>query len=193
MRALFLDRDGIICHMVKYSAGWDSPQSVDDVKLVIGITEVIETAKDKGFQVIEISNQPGIAKGKQTKEKSDAIEKRAHDLLREKGISIDAVYICPHHPQGIIPELSIECDCRKPKPGLLLRATKDHNINLAESVFYGDKATDVQAGIDAGCKTMILLHNEDSPEKVSEAERAAADFKVKKHKEACEIILGFNL
>ncbi len=187
-RALFLDRDGVICHMVKYPNGFDSPQRVEDVRLVEDIENVIRLAKSKGWKAIEISNQPGIAKGKQTPQLAAAIEARVHNLLKEADVNVDATYICQHHPQGIVATLAIECDCRKPKPGLLLKAAQDHNIDLAASIFYGDKASDVQASMVAGCKSMILLHTEDIPEKVLEAQNAQADFKVKTHKEACGII-----
>lgn len=185
-RALFLDRDGIIIRMAKYPNGFDSAQSIEDVKLVDGIEEVIRLAKNKGWKVIEISNQPGVAKGKQTPELSDAIEGKVHALLKDA--DTDTVYICQHHPQGVVPELSIVCDCRKPKPGLLTKASSEHNIDLSNSIFYGDKASDVEAGKAAGCKTMILLHDEDAPDKVLEAQNARADFKVNSHKEAVEVI-----
>lgn len=189
-RALFLDRDGVICHMVKYPSGFDSPQKVEDVKLIQNIEDVIKLAKSKNWKVIEISNQPGVAKGKQTPEVSADIEARVHALLGEAGVSVDAVYICNHHPQGVVPELAVECDCRKPKSGLLLRAAQDHNIDLATSLFYGDKASDVQAGMATGCKSIILLHSEETPEKILEVQNATADFKVKSHKDACGIISG---
>ena len=187
-KALFLDRDGVICHMVKYPDGFDSPQRVEDVKLVAGIEKVIQLAKNKKWRVFEISNQPGVAKGKQTQKLSDAIEAKVHELLGKADVGVDAVYICPHHPQGAVPELTIECNCRKPKPGLLLKAAQDFGIDLASSIFYGDKASDVQVSIAAGCKSMILLHTEDVPEKILEAQNAKADFKVQSHKEACDII-----
>lgn len=187
-RALFLDRDGVICHMVNCPSGFDSPQQVEDVKLVKGIADVIKLAKSKNWRVIEISNQPGVAKGKQTQQLATNIEARVHTLLKEQGAHVDAVYICNHHPQGVISKLAVECDCRKPKPGLLLRAASEHNIDLPSSIFYGDKATDVQATRAAGCKSMILLHDEDAPEKVSESRNAPADFKVTSHKEAYGII-----
>lgn len=189
-RALFLDRDGVICHMVKYPNGFDSPQKVEDVKLIEGIEDVIRLAKSKNWKAIGISNQPGVAKGKQTQHLAAAIEARVHNLLREANVGVDATYICQHHPRGVVDKLSIECDCRKPKPGLLLKAAQDFNIDLASSMFYGDKASDAQAGSAAGCKSMLLLHDEDMPEKVLEAQTAPADFKVTSHKEACGIIAG---
>lgn len=187
-RALFLDRDGLICHMVKYPSGFDNPQQVEDVRLIKGIADVIQLAKSKNWQVIQISNQPGVAKGKQTQQLAADIESRVHNLLREANVGVDATYICQHHPQGVVPQLAIECDCRKPKPGLLLQAAKEHNINLPSSIFYGDKASDVQASEAAGCKSMILLHDEDTLEKVTEAHDAPADFKVNSHQEALNII-----
>lgn len=187
-RALFLDRDGVMCHMVQYPEGFDSPQRPEDIRLVASIERVIEISQKKNWKVIEISNQPGVAKGKQIQELSDAIEARMHFLLKENGVSVDATYICQHHPKGVIPELTMECDCRKPKPGLLLKAAQEHNIDLSQSIFYGDKASDVQASVAAGCKSMILLHSEDLPEKVKEAQSTPVDYKVQSHKEACEII-----
>ena len=187
-KALFLDRDGLICHIVEYINGFDGPQKVEDVKLIEGIENVIQLAKSKKWKVIEISNQPGVAKGKQTSQLAAAIEAKVHTLLKEANVSVDATYICQHAPHGVVKKLSIECDCRKPKPGLLLKAAYDYNIDLSASIFYGDKATDVQASIAAGCKSMILLHTEDVPEKVLEAQNAPADYKARNHKEAYAII-----
>lgn len=191
-RALFLDRDGVICHLVKYSRWFDSPQRIEDVRLVDGIENVIKAAKDKSFKVIEISNQPGVAKGKQTQKLSDAIEERVHKLLQAIDADVDEAYICNHHPQGVVTEFAIECDCRKPKPGLLIRAAKEHNIDLPSSIFYGDKASDVQASHAAGCKSIILLQDEDIPEKVLGAKKAHADFKVNTHQEAVKIISQYQ-
>lgn len=187
-KALFLDRDGIICHLVKYPSGYDSAQCIEDVKLVKGIEKVIKVAKANNWLVIETSNQPCVAKGKQTQDLSDKIEARIHVLLHRAGVKVDNVYICQHHPQGVIPKLAVICDCRKPKPGLFLKAAKNHNIDLTKSLVYGDKASDTQAAIAAGCKSILLLHNEDLPEKVLEAQNTAADFKVNNHQEVCKII-----
>lgn len=188
--ALFLDRDGIICRMVKYKNGFDSPQKVGDVKLVKGIVEIIKLAKNKKWKVIEISNQPGVALGKQTPRISNAIEKKVQTLLKKANATLDAAYICLHHPQGVIPKLSINCDCRKPKAGLLLQASKDYDISLSQSYFYGDGATDVEASTVAGCKSIIFLHNENTPDKLRAARIAQANFKVKSHKEVYGILLS---
>ena len=191
-RALFLDRDGIMCHLIEYAYGFDSVQRVEDVRLVSGIDVVINCARENKWPVFEVSNQPGVALGKQTQELSDAIEARVHELLHEAGVSVDTAYICPHDTRGVVLELSINCDCCKPKPGMLYRAAQEHNVDLNASMFYGDKATDVQAAIAAGCKSMLLLHREDEPEKVLAAYKATPDYRVYSHQEACEILKDFN-
>ena len=187
-KALFLDRDGVINRMVKYNYGWDSPQNPQDVALVNDIEKVISWANKKGIAVIEVSNQPGVAKGKMDQKTSDAIEKRVHRLLGDKGALIDKVYICPHHPEAVVPELKAVCDCRKPKPGLLIKAAKELKIDLGKSVFLGDKASDVQAGRGAGCKTIIFIHAEDAGDKVEEAKRAKADYRLFEIRKAIPIV-----
>src|SRR3989344_851619 len=167
-RALFIDRDGVICRMVKYEYGWDSPQTPGDVRLVEGITGIINWANHNNILVVEISNQPSVARGKMSQKISDAIEKSVDQLLRGQGAKIDYVYVCPHHPKGVVAELTGECDCRKPKPGLLIRAARELGIDLGDSFFLGDKAGDVEAGEAAGCKTILYLHGDDLPEKGEE-------------------------
>ena len=165
--ALFIDRDGVINRMVKYGTGWDSPQRAEDVVLVPGIVEVIRWANNRSVPVIEISNQPGVAKGKLSQSESRAIQRKVEYLLGQKGVRLDKVYVCPHHPNGAVPKLTRECNCRKPKPGLLLKAAKEMDLDLEKSVFLGDKETDVLAGKAAGCITIIFVHDEDDPEKVA--------------------------
>lgn len=175
--ALFLDRDGVINRMVKYSYGWDSPQKPKDIRLVNGVSKIINWVNNHDIPVIEISNQAGVALGKMSQKTSDDIEKKTHRLLKEKGAYVDRAYICPHHPDAVIPKLKKVCDYRKPKPGLLLRAAKELNIDLGKSLFVGDNATDVEAAKRAGTKSLIYLRDEDVPEKVNSAKLAKADYK----------------
>lgn len=183
-KALFLDRDGVMDRIVKNAGGWDSPQKSQDVSLVKGIEKVILWANQQKIPVIEISNQPGVAKGKMDQKTADAIEAKVHQLLKEKGATIDKTYICPHHPEAVIPELKEVCDCRKPKPGLLLKAARELDIDLGKSIFIGDNATDVEAAKNAGVKSLIYLHNEDEPDRVRRAKLAKADFKASSMQEA---------
>ncbi len=175
--ALFLDRDGVINRMVMYSYGWDSPQKTEDVRLVEGVKKIISWANQNKILVVEASNQAGAAVGKMSQKTSEAIEKRVHQLLKEKGVYIDRAYICPHYPDAVVPKFKKVCNCRKPKPGLLLQAAKDLNIDLGKSLFVGDNATDVQAAKNAGAKSLVYLHGEDVPEKVRTAKLAKADYK----------------
>lgn len=171
--ALFLDRDGVINRMIRYETGWDSPQSPRDVALVPGIIEIIKWANERSVPVVEISNQPGVAKGKMSEETSTAIQLRVEELLSQNGAKIDAVYICPHRSTD-------RCECRKPKPGLLLRASREMNIDLKNSVFLGDNESDALAGRAAGCATILFLHDEDDPSKIrSSKSTKSPDHKVK--------------
>ncbi len=189
--ALFVDRDGVINKMVKYEGVFDSPLVIDDVKLLPGIVDIIKWANKNGFPVIEISNQPGVAKGKMSKVSQQSIEKRVHVLLKKKGAKINKIYICPHHPKGVVKKFAIVCDCRKPKPGLILRAASDLNIDLEKSIFMGDSSTDVEAGKAAGVKTIIHLHSNNEVEKVRLAKKSAADHKVTNIIQALPILKKF--
>jgi histidinol-phosphate phosphatase family protein len=186
--ALFLDRDGVVNRMVKYDYGWDSPQKLQDVRLVKDIEKIISWANQNKIPVIEVSNQPGVAKGKMTQDVSDVIEERVHRLLGEKESQINKTYICPHHPDAVIPELKIICDCRKPKPGLLIKAAGELSIDLKKSLILGDKENDVLAGKSAGCKTIIFVHNEDEDDKVADAKKVRADYSISEMSEALPIL-----
>ena len=190
-RAIFLDRDGTINHMVKYFSGWDAPQKARDVKLIDGVAKIISWANKNKILVIEVSNQPGVAKGKMSQKESDAIEDKIHFLLNKKKVVVNKAYICPHHPNAVITKLRKNCNCRKPKPGLLIKAAKDLDIDLSKSIFLGDKVSDIRAGRAAGVKTVIYLHNEDEPKKVTEAQNPGADYKVKSMKAAFRIITNY--
>lgn len=157
-RAAFLDRDGVINELMYFEEAGviDSPFHEDHVRLLPGVCEAIRTFRDLGYQVVVISNQPGVAKGRFSRAALDRVTARIEESLREAGAPLDAVYYCLHHPGGSVPELSGDCACRKPKPGLLLQAAEERGINLAESFFVGDSVTDVQAGLAAGCRTVLL-------------------------------------
>jgi D-glycero-D-manno-heptose 1,7-bisphosphate phosphatase len=188
-KVLFLDRDGVINCVVRNEKGeYDSPQTVEQVSLVNGIENLISWANINGIKVVEITNQPAVAKGKMTMEISDEIEEKIDSLLKDKKVRIDKKYICYHHPKGIVPEFAFECECRKPKPGLLIRAAEELDIDLSNSVFLGDRDWDVLAGKAAGCKTILYLFEEDSPEKIKFAMESTPDYKVWGLDEALVII-----
>ena len=113
-----------------------------------------------GYLAIVVTNQPVIARGEVTVEQLQEIHNKMETLLGAEGAYLDAIYYCPHHPhkgyEGEVPELKIDCDCRKPKPGMLLKAAKDFNIDLSQSWMMGDGENDIKAGKAAGCRTALI-------------------------------------
>ena len=154
-KAIFLDRDGTINKYVGFL------RNIDDFELIEGVTEAIKLINQSGYLAIVVTNQPVIARGEVTWEELNEIHKKMATLLGREGAYVDGIYICPHHPdkgfEGERPEYKIDCDCRKPKPGLLLQAAKNFNIDLSESYMIGDSHRDVEAGENAGVKKSILI------------------------------------
>lgn len=154
-KAVFLDRDGVINSYV-YNSDFgtvDSPSNPDEFQIVPGVPDAIAAFREMGFLVVVVSNQPGIAKGKFSPELLQAVTAKMTAGCRGM---IDAVYYCLHHPQAIRPEYLLECTCRKPKPGLLLKAAEEMSIDLHQSIMIGDGLTDVTAGQRAGSRTILL-------------------------------------
>jgi len=152
-KAIFLDRDGTINQYVGFL------RNIDDFELISGVAEAIKAWNNAGYLVIVVTNQPVIARGEVTIEELQEIHNKMETLLGEEGAYVDAIYYCPHHPdkgfEGEVKELKIKCDCRKPNPGMLLKAAKDYNIDLSQSYMIGDSENDVLAGEAAGCKTIL--------------------------------------
>jgi D-glycero-D-manno-heptose 1,7-bisphosphate phosphatase len=159
--ALFLDRDGTLVHPGHY------PSRPEDLHLYDGIGPELRVLQEAGFRLVVITNQAGIARGYFTE--ADLWRIHAH-LTRELaflGVHLDAIYYCPHHIEGVIPELAIRCDCRKPQPGMVLRAAADLDIDLHNSWFIGDILDDIEAGNRAGCRTILVdLGTEQAPAQV---------------------------
>lgn len=153
-KAVFLDRDGTINKYVGFL------RSIDQFELLPGVAEAIRKINASGYLAIVVTNQPVIARGEVTVPQLEEIHNKMETLLGLEGAYIDALYYCPHHPhkgyEGEILRLKIDCNCRKPKPGMLLRAAEDFNIDLKSSWMIGDGETDVKAGINAGCKTALI-------------------------------------
>ena len=153
-KAIFLDRDGTINKYVGFL------RNIDDFKLLPTVSEAIKQINRSGYLAIVVTNQPVIARGEVTFAELDEIHNKMETLLGAEGAYLDGIYFCPHHPdsgfEGEIKELKFDCDCRKPKPGMLLQAAKDFNIDLARSYMIGDGEHDRGAGEAAGCKTKII-------------------------------------
>ncbi|MCH3958710.1 MAG: HAD family hydrolase, partial [Selenomonas sp.] len=131
-----------------------------EFELLPGVAESIREFNAAGFLVIVVTNQPVVARGEVSFTGLEDIHKKMETLLGQQGAYVDGIYVCPHHPDrgfaGEISELKIDCDCRKPKPGLILRAAEDFNIDLAASWMVGDSARDIECGRNAGCHTALL-------------------------------------
>ena len=159
-KAIFLDRDGTINKYVGFL------RNIDEFELIEGVSEAIKQINQSGYLAVVVTNQPVIARGEVTWDELHEIHKKMETLLGKDGAYIDGIYICPHHPdkgfEGERPEYKFDCDCRKPKPGLLLQAAKDYNIDLSKSYMIGDSERDVEAGRNAGCKkTFAVETNKD--------------------------------
>jgi D-glycero-D-manno-heptose 1,7-bisphosphate phosphatase len=157
-RAVFLDRDGVINAMVYHGdfGLLDSPQGPAEFELLPGVTDAIRALNEMGLLLIVVSNQPGIAKGKSSPQQLQAVTVRMNDELAAAGAHVDDVYYCLHHPEARLPAYRRDCDCRKPRPGLLFRAAQEYGIDIAGSFLVGDGLTDIQAGAAAGCTTVLV-------------------------------------
>ena len=155
-RAVFLDRDGTINKEVNFLT------NIDDLELLPGAAEAIKKINSSGYLAIVVTNQPVIARGEVTLPQLNEIHAKLETLLGREGAYIDGLYFCPHHPdkgfEGERIAYKCECQCRKPKAGMLLQAAKDFNIDLSQSYMIGDSKRDFEAGQNAGCKGSILLH-----------------------------------
>jgi D,D-heptose 1,7-bisphosphate phosphatase len=159
-KAIFLDRDGTINKFVGFLT------KPEEFELISGVAEAIGRINRSGYLAIVVSNQPVIARGDCTFKELQTIHDKMETELGKEGAFIDAIYFCPHHPdkgfEGERLEYKIDCNCRKPKPGMLLQAAKDWNINLSESYMIGDSDRDYQAGINAGVKRSIRIETNES-------------------------------
>lgn len=154
-KAVFLDRDGTIN---KANGFITKPEQFE---LLPGVADAVKKINQSGYLAVLVTNQPVIARGECTFGELQEIHNKMETELGQHGAFLDAVYLCPHHPDkgfaGEREEYKVECECRKPKPGMLLRAAADFNIDLAQSYMIGDSMQDVEAGNRAGCKKSFLL------------------------------------
>jgi D-glycero-D-manno-heptose 1,7-bisphosphate phosphatase len=140
---IFLDRDGTVIHDVGY------PSDPQQVRLLPGAGEALAQLQQQGFHLILISNQSGIGRGLITEDQALQVHRRVLASLAQCGVSVDAAYYCRHGPED-------GCSCRKPMPGMLLRAAEELDLDLSRAFMIGDKSSDIEAGMRAGCRTILL-------------------------------------
>jgi D,D-heptose 1,7-bisphosphate phosphatase len=180
-RAVFIDRDGTIM---------EDPGYVDDVRavrLLPGVELAIKALSQGGYKTVVVTNQSGVARGLLTEKTLHKIHRKLRRLLSNKGAHLDAIYYCPYHPEGSVEGYAIESDLRKPNPGMLKKAAKELNINLAESWMIGDGEWDMEAGRRANCRTIHI--RPESPDDQQTDEDVRADFHARNLVDATRVIL----
>lgn len=150
-KAVFLDRDGTINVEVQYLS------QVEDFQFIPGVPWALKRLKEAGYLLVVVTNQSGIGRGYYDEAALDSIHSHMHADLATFGAAIDACYFCPHHPEHGTGDYRQECGCRKPLPGMLQQAAQDLDIDLAASFMVGDKLADVEAGLAAGCTSLLVL------------------------------------
>ncbi|KKK95800.1 hypothetical protein LCGC14_2669170 [marine sediment metagenome] len=175
-KAVFLDRDKTI---IEDDEGYISNPA--KVKLLPNVGSAIKKLNDNGFMVIIISNQSGIGRGMFNKQDLQSIHQKMTDLLQKENAFIDDIFYCPHHPEAKVDEFRKNCTCRKPLPGMIIKAAMNHKIDLNQSYCVGDEERDIEAGKNAGCRTIRITKQADVESK--------ADYKATDLKKAVEIIL----
>lgn len=156
-KALFLDRDGVINKEINYL------HKIEDFIFVNGVLQLCEKYQSKGYKIVVITNQAGIARGFYTEKEYFILTNWMINEFLKKGINIDRVYHCPHHP-----EFSGTCFCRKPNPGMLKKSETELNLDLSESILIGDKLSDIEAGHKAGVGLNILIRPNKIPKELYE-------------------------
>lgn len=170
-KAVFLDRDGVINLDRAYVHKWD------EFEFVPGAVEAMRRLKQAGYALIVVTNQSGLARGMYTEAQYQALTEQLKDTLAQAGAAVDAIYHCPHHPKGSVPGLSIDCDCRKPEPGMILRGARDLGISLSNSILVGDKPSDIAAARAAGVGRAFIVQsdNEESNGSLAGADAGYTD------------------
>ncbi len=181
--AIFLDRDGTLIHDPGYL------NHPDQVQLIDGAAEALKEFRLLGYKTVVATNQSGVARGVVTVEMLERIHDRIRELLAAKGAALDAIYYCPYHPEGIISEFRQDSDWRKPKPGMLLAAAQEMDIDLSRSWMIGDNDRDVEAGRSAGCKTILIGA---MPSDTAQAQKCQPDYVAVNMREAVNIVKKYR-
>ena len=155
-KAVFLDKDGTLIPDVPYNV------NPDLISLEDGVIEGLKLLKQAGYVFIVISNQAGVARGYFRMNELEKVKCKIDLLLNKEGIEIEKYYFCPHHNEGKIAQYAKACECRKPKPGMILKAAKDLEVSTEQSWMVGDILNDAEAGNRAGCKTILIKNGNET-------------------------------
>jgi D-glycero-D-manno-heptose 1,7-bisphosphate phosphatase len=157
-RAVFLDRDGVLNHNIRnpLTGAFEAPRTPTQFQLIPGVTTALAALQEAGFLLFLVSNQPDYAKGKNSRATLAAIHRRLEEALTDARVSFAGFNYCFHHPEGVVPEYSGPCRCRKPSPYFLLRARDQFMLDMRQSWMIGDRLTDIECGRAAGVKTILV-------------------------------------
>ena len=161
-KAVFLDRDGTINVDKNYL------YKIEEFEFVEGAVEGLKILSDLGYKLIVVTNQAGIGRGYYTEEDLEKLNRHMEDLLLKDGIKIEKCYFCPHHAEHGIGKYKVECECRKPKPGMIFEGIKEFNIEPEKSFMIGDKLSDAEAGINAGVTPIIVKTGKEITNEIKE-------------------------
>jgi D,D-heptose 1,7-bisphosphate phosphatase len=186
-KAVFLDRDNTIIEDPGYLS---DPEAV---RLLPGSELALKSLAQAGYKLVVVTNQSGVARGLLTPDALDQIHAEMRRRLSEKGAHLDAIYYCPYHPEGTVEEYARESDLRKPRPGMLLRAAEDLDIDLRQSWMIGDGPRDIEAGHRAGCRTVRVRVRGAQPVGEGAAEDVQADYTVRNLVDAARVVLRESL
>jgi D-glycero-D-manno-heptose 1,7-bisphosphate phosphatase len=162
MRAIFLDKDGTLVENIPYNV---NPALVE---LSWHAGPALQLFRELGYALIVVTNQAGVAKGLFTECALEPVRHRIAERFAQYGVTLDGFYYCPHSPDGVVGRYAIACTCRKPRPGMLLQAAREHGIDLSRSWMIGDILHDVEAGRRAGCRTVLIDNGNETEWKMSE-------------------------
>lgn len=185
-KAIFLDRDGTLIEDPGYL------NHPEQVKLLEGVAEALIELRAMGYMLIVVTNQSAVARGIVSEKVLGEIHNRLRQLLAERGAYLDQIYYCPYHPDGVIPKYRKESELRKPNPGMLLAAGEDMDIDLSQSWKIGDSSSDIEAGLRAGCKTILVNRLSRYATTYGKPDEAKPDYKSVNMKEAVNIIKQYH-
>ncbi len=185
-KAIFLDRDGTLIEDPGYL------NHPEQVKLLEGVAEALIELRNMGYMLIVVTNQSAVARGIVSEKILGEIHNRLRQLLTERGAYLDQIYYCPYHPDGVIPKYRKESEWRKPNPGMLLAASEDMDIDLSQSWKIGDSSRDIEAGLRAGCKTILVTRMSRYKTTLGKPDEPKPDYKSVNMKEAVNIIKQYH-
>ncbi|TXI95635.1 MAG: D-glycero-beta-D-manno-heptose 1,7-bisphosphate 7-phosphatase [Aquabacterium sp.] len=167
-KVAFLDRDGVINLDRAYVHKWE------EFEFVPGAVDAMRRLREAGYALVVVTNQSGLARGMYSEAEYQALTKAMCSALAQAGAEVEAVYHCPHHPKGQVAEWAVECDCRKPAPGMILRAAKELGVSLADSFLVGDKPSDIEAARAAGVGRAYIVQSDNAESSGGHAQADAA-------------------